>query len=80
MEAGVLLTRDDVPAMCEVGGGATQIFPVGDPTALGSAVTRVLSDAGLREQIIVAGRIRAQDFSWPDSARTLWGMYAQFEQ
>lgn len=71
-----VITSDD-PAMREVGAGATRTFPVGDPTALCAAIVRVLSDAALREQMIGAGRMRALDFDWLDSARTLWGLYAR---
>ena len=77
MTLGVPVVTSDDPAMREVGGGATQIFPVGDPTALSAAIVGVLGDAGLRAQMIEAGRIRARDFDWLDSARTLWGLYAR---
>lgn len=80
MTLGVPVVTSDDPAMCEVGGGATQLFPVGDPTALSAAIVRVLGDAGLRAQMIEAGRMRAQDFDWLDSARTLWGLYARLAQ
>jgi len=63
--------------MLEVGAGATQTFPVGDHAALCAAMVRVLNDAGLRTQMIEAGKIRSQDFSWLDSARTMWGLYAR---
>ena len=76
MSLGVPVVTSDDPAMLEVGAGATQVFPVGDPTALCAAIVRVLSDAGLRAQMIEAGRNRAQDFDWMDSASTLWGLYA----
>jgi glycosyltransferase involved in cell wall biosynthesis len=80
MTLGVPVVTSDDPAMREVGEGATQIFPVGDPAALGSAIIRVLGDAGLRGQMIEAGRMRAQDFDWLTSARTLWGLYARLAQ
>lgn len=77
MTLGVPVVTSDDPAMREVGGEATQIFPVGDPTALAAAIVRVLGDAGLRAQMIEAGRMRAKDFDWLDSAKTLWGLYAR---
>ena len=80
MNLGVPVVTSDDPAMREVGGGATQVFPVGDPTALGAAIARVLGDAGLRAKMIEAGRLRAQDFDWLDSARTLWGLYGRLAQ
>jgi glycosyltransferase involved in cell wall biosynthesis len=77
MNLGVPVVTSDDPAMCEVGGGATQTFPVGDPTALGDAVARVLSDPTLRSQMIDKGRMRALDFDWLDSARAMWKLYAR---
>jgi glycosyltransferase involved in cell wall biosynthesis len=77
MALGVPVVTSDDPAMREVGGGASALFPVGDPTALCAAILRVLSDPGLRAQMIEWGRSRAQDFDWLDSARTLWGLYAR---
>ncbi len=77
MNLGVPVITSDDPAMREVGGAATQTFPVGDSTALCAAIVRVLSDVALREQMIEAGRMRALDFDWLDSARTLWGLYAR---
>jgi glycosyltransferase involved in cell wall biosynthesis len=80
MALGVPVVTSDDPAMREVGGAATQIFPVGDSTALGSAIIRVLGDTRLRAQMIESGRLRAQDFDWLNSARTLWGLYARLAQ
>ena len=80
MALGVPVVTSDDPALREVGGGATQVFPIGDPQALSMAMARVLSDAGLRKQMIRAGRTRARDFDWLDSARTLWSLYARLAQ
>ena len=80
MTLGVPVVTSDDPAMREVGGGAARNFPVGDSTALCAEVVRVLSDAGLRVHMIEAGRMRARDFDWLDSARTLWGLYARLAE
>jgi glycosyltransferase involved in cell wall biosynthesis len=77
MKLGVPVITSDDPAMREVGGGASQTFPVGDPTSLGAVIEKVLSDSTLRAQMIDAGRVRAQHFDWLDSARTLWGLYGR---
>jgi len=76
MKLGVPVITSDDPAMTEVGGGATQTFPVGDSLALAAAIVRVLGDATLRVQMIDGGRVRALDFDWLDSARRLWSLYA----
>jgi glycosyltransferase involved in cell wall biosynthesis len=75
MNLGVPVITSDDPAMREVGQGATRTFPVGDPNALGAAIAAVLSDPTLRAQMIHKGRLRARDFEWRDSARTLWSLY-----
>ncbi|MGV8910840.1 MAG: glycosyltransferase family 4 protein [Propionicimonas sp.] len=80
MALGVPVITSDDPALREVGGGATQIFPVGDPTALSAAIDRVLSNGGLMAQMSEAGRTRAKDFDWLDSARTMWDLYARLAQ
>jgi len=80
MSLGVPVVTSDDPAMLEVGAGATQTFPVGDPGALCAAIVRVLNDEGLRARMTEAGKIRAQDFSWLDSARTMWDLYARLAQ
>jgi glycosyltransferase involved in cell wall biosynthesis len=77
MNLGVPVITSDDPAMREVGGGATQTFPVGDPTALAAAISRVLGDATLRADMIGTGRMRALDFDWSDSARMLWNLYSR---
>jgi glycosyltransferase involved in cell wall biosynthesis len=76
MALGVPVVTSDDPAMCELGGGATQVFAVGDPTALSAAIASVLNDAALRSRMIESGRIRARAFDWQDSAITLWGLYS----
>jgi len=80
MALGVPVVTSSDPALREVGGGATQIFPIGDPQALSTAIARVLSDGRLRTQMIQAGRTRAKDFDWLDSAKTLWSLYARLAQ
>ena len=77
MNLGVPVITSDDPAMCEVGAGATQTFPVGDPTALAAAVVRVLGNSTVRATMIDQGRARALDFDWQHSARALWSLYTR---
>jgi glycosyltransferase involved in cell wall biosynthesis len=80
MALGVPVVTSDDPALREVGGGATQLFPVGDASALSAAIARVLNEVALRAQMIEAGRTRGKDFDWLNSARTLWSLYARLAQ
>jgi glycosyltransferase involved in cell wall biosynthesis len=76
MSAGVPVVSSDAPALVEVGGGATVTVPVGDAAALADALAEVVRSAGLRAQLVEAGRRRAGDFSWTATAGTLWELYA----
>lgn len=72
MAHGVPVVSSDVPALVEVGGGATRTVPVGDAPALAAAVAELLAGPGLREQLAAAGRSRAGAFSWQRTARLVW--------
>ncbi|MBA2701699.1 MAG: glycosyltransferase family 4 protein, partial [Chloroflexi bacterium] len=41
------------------------LVPPRDPPELARALHRLLRDPGLRDQMSAAGRVRAEDFSWP---------------
>lgn len=64
MAAGVPVVSSDDPALVETGGGATRTVPVGDASALATALAQVVGDAGLRERMVAAGRLRAADHDW----------------
>lgn len=76
MAAGVPVVSSDAPALAEVGGGATVLAPVGDVGALAGAVARVLEDGDLRERLSLAGLARAGAFTWEETARRMWQIYA----
>jgi glycosyltransferase involved in cell wall biosynthesis len=75
MAAGVPVLSSDVPALREVGGGATVVTPVGDAPALAAALRDLLGNPVRQEQLRAAGRRRAADFSWPEVAARLWELY-----
>ena len=39
---------------------------------IADAMTRISTDAALRQQLIAKGHIRKLDFSWDETARKLW--------
>jgi phosphatidyl-myo-inositol alpha-mannosyltransferase len=53
------------------------VFPPGDPTALRSALRRVLDDASLRSSLVDAGRDRASEFSMRRLAEAYVRVYEQ---
>jgi glycosyltransferase involved in cell wall biosynthesis len=71
------VVSSDVPALVEVGGGATLTFPVGDSGALAAALGDLLGSAQLRARLSAAGRGRAADFSWSSAADSLWALYGR---
>ncbi|WP_299952269.1 glycosyltransferase family 1 protein [uncultured Modestobacter sp.] len=76
MALGVPVVSSDVPALAEVGGGATRLFPVDDGGALAEAIAEVLASGELRRSLSAAGLRRAEDFSWGSAADQLWRLYA----
>ena len=48
-----------------------------DPTALGNAILRVLSDPGLASRLSVAGLVAAQRYSWPNVASAYEVLYRE---
>ncbi|MGY1807341.1 glycosyltransferase family 4 protein [Blastococcus sp. SYSU D00669] len=77
MAAGVPVVSSDVPALVEVGGGATVTTPVGDAAALAEALRTVTGDAAVRQALADAGLRRAADFTWAAVAARLWKLYAE---
>jgi glycosyltransferase involved in cell wall biosynthesis len=76
MAAGIPVVSSDVPALVEVGGGATRTVPVGDAAALAEALADVLGSPALRAELAAGGRRRAADFTWVAAADRLWELYA----
>ncbi len=80
MAAGVPVVHSDAPALVEVAGGAGVMFARNDPAALATALRAVLSDPARADGMIAAGRRRAQQFTWEQTARRVWsvhvGLYA----
>ena len=66
-----------LPALVEVGGGATVTVPVGDSGALAEALRDVLDSPARRAELAAAGGRRAQDFSWTAAAARLWELYGR---
>jgi phosphatidylinositol alpha-mannosyltransferase len=60
------VARDDVDAL---------LVPPGDAGAVATAIERALSDEGLANRLVAAGRARARTFDWPSIAALLEGLY-----
>ncbi|MGH3982951.1 MAG: glycosyltransferase family 4 protein [Pseudonocardiaceae bacterium] len=80
MAAGVPVVHSDAPALVEVAGGAGVTVKRNDPAALASAMHAVLSDSTVAQDMVVAGRRRAQRFTWERTARRVWSVHVELRR
>ncbi|MCU0800998.1 MAG: glycosyltransferase [Rhodobacteraceae bacterium] len=73
MAAGLPVVATDAGAIAEVTGGAAQLVPIGDPTAMAAALAAL--DMQKRTALAKAGLARAQAFQWPAAAARLAAIY-----
>ena len=64
MANGIPVVASNAASIPEAGGEAAMYFPPGNAQALATALSRVLEDAGLAEQMSIAGIARAAQLSW----------------
>lgn len=75
MAHGCPVITTKVSSLPEVAGDAGILVPVDDAGAIATAMKKLLSEPGLREELIRRGREQAQKFSWEQAARktiTVW--------
>jgi glycosyltransferase involved in cell wall biosynthesis len=80
MAAGVPVVHSDAPALVEVAGGAGVTVKRNDPAALAAAVHAVLSDSTRAQDMVAAGRRRAQRFTWERAARRVWSVHVELRR
>jgi glycosyltransferase involved in cell wall biosynthesis len=80
MAAGVPVVHSDAPALIEVAGGAGVTVKRDDPAALAAALRAVLSDSGQADNMIAAGRRRAERFTWEAAARRVWSIHVELRR
>jgi glycosyltransferase involved in cell wall biosynthesis len=69
MAAGAPVITSSVSSLPEVAGDAAVLVDPRDAQAIRAGLERVLSDARERERLRIAGRARAAQFSWDQTAR-----------
>lgn len=69
MGAGVPVVASRQPALVELLGDAAVTFDALDAGEMAARIAEVFSDAALRERLSAAGRARAAQFTWEETAR-----------
>ena len=68
MAAGTPTILARTSALPEVGGDAAAYFTAGDSEDLAAVLVELLHDSRRREDLVIAGRARAREFSWAKTA------------
>jgi len=68
MAAGIPTACSDIPPLEEVAGGGALLFDPLSEDAIDAAIGRIMTDEGLRDRKMRAGRERAKLFSWKRTA------------
>ena len=74
MAAGAPVVTSNVSSLPEVAGDAALLVDPRDPAAIGAALTRLLSDPALADDLRTRGHARAAAFSWERTARETLGL------
>ena len=69
------VASSNATSLPEVAGDAALFFDPLDVDAIAGAVRRILEDADLADRLRAAGRARARDFSWAETARRTLASY-----
>jgi glycosyltransferase involved in cell wall biosynthesis len=77
MTHGVPVITSNGSALPEVAGDAALLVDPLNTEDIGSALERLASDEGLREDLSRRGRARASQFSWDVAAARTWDVYQQ---
>lgn len=75
MGLGTAVLSANIPALTEVGGGATLLIDPRDPAALRYGLATIDGDAALREKLVRAGLERSQYFGLESYAQRLANLY-----
>jgi FkbM family methyltransferase len=75
MRRGLPVACSNTTSLPEVAGDAALTFDPLDEAAIRDAVSRLLGDAELREELAARGRAQAARFSWEAAAAGTWAAY-----
>jgi glycosyltransferase involved in cell wall biosynthesis len=77
MSLGTPTVVSDAASLPEVVGNGALVFPAGDAPALADALRGLLGDEGLRERVREAGRVRARELTWDNTAEQTVAVYRE---
>lgn len=78
MALGVPVACANVTALPEVAGDAALLFDPRRPDDIAKAMVSLVTDSGLRERLVDAGKRRAVEFSDPDRmAAEYWDLFCK---
>lgn len=75
MACGTPTIVADAASLPEVTGGAALTFPLDDEAALAGRIRELLGSPALREKLAMAGRVRAAQLTWDETARRIAAIY-----
>jgi glycosyltransferase involved in cell wall biosynthesis len=75
MTVGVPVVAADAGALPEVGGDAVLLVPPSDPSAIAGAIEQLLDDGALVERCVARGLLRAERYTWEQTASATWTAY-----
>ncbi len=77
MACGTPVVTSNISALPETAGDAALLVDPLDDFALAEAITRIVEDSVLSEDLSRRGRKRAQALTWSETARRTWAVYEE---
>jgi glycosyltransferase involved in cell wall biosynthesis len=77
MACGTPGVTSNISALPETAGDAALLVDPLDDAALAEAISRILEDPGLAEDLSNRGRKRARALTWGETARRTWAVYEE---
>jgi glycosyltransferase involved in cell wall biosynthesis len=77
MACGTPVVTSNISALPETAGDAALLVDPLDDAALAEAISRILEDPGLAEDLSNRGRKRARALTWGETARRTWAVYEE---
>jgi alpha-1,3-rhamnosyl/mannosyltransferase len=77
MACGAPVIASRISAIEETIGEAARLFDPRSPDQLAQNILELLGDENLRQALSTAGKRRAAEFSWGNTARLTWDVYEE---